>query len=263
MKQIIPFILFVTIALGTAAQSYSDTFYDALNSDNLAMQRQVLAEWQQASPDDIDLYIARFNYHMGQTLSTSSTAAADSTVLVIDQAIRLFPDRLDLRFGKIYFLGEIRRWPSFADEIVSTLDRSELIGHRWQFPNFDQGGRILIIEGVQDYLYTLFSSGQPADDGTDQAAASAPTAPAPDALPQIRRIAHRAAQLFPSEPAFFSALAYTYIAEADYQTALHHLKRAEQLAPNDPAVLQQLVDVYTRMKDKKSAAQYRERLKNL
>ena len=259
MKQIIPLLLLLPMAFGAAAQSYSDSFYDALNSDNLVMQRQVLAEWQQASPDDIDLYIARFNYPMGQTLGTSSTASADSTVLVIDQAIRLFPDRLDLRFGKIYFLGEIRRWASFADEIISTLDRSELINHRWQFPNFDQGGRILIVEGVQDYLYTLFSSGQPTEDGTDQAAAT--TAPAPDALPQIRRIAHRAAQLFPSEPAFFSALAYTYIAEADYQTALHHLKRAEQLAPNDPAVLQQLVDIYTRMKDKKSAAQYRERIR--
>jgi tetratricopeptide (TPR) repeat protein len=258
MKQIIPLLLLLPMAFGAAAQSYSDSFYDALNSDNLMMQRQILAEWQQASPDDIDLYIARFNYHMGQTLGTSSTAAADSTVLVIDQAIQLFPDRLDLRFGKIYFLGEIRRWASFADEIISTLDRSELINHRWQFPNFDQGGRILIVEGVQDYLYTLFSSGQPAEDGTGQTAAT--TAPAPETLPQIRRIAHRAAQLFPSEPAFFSALAYTYIAEADYQTALHHLKRAEQLAPNDPAVLQQLVDVYTRMKDKKSAAQYRERL---
>ena len=258
MKQIIPLLLLLPMAFGAAAQSYSDSFYDALNSDNLVMQRQVLAEWQQASPDDIDLYIARFNYHMGQTLNNSSPTAADSTVLVIDQAIRLFPDRLDLRFGKIYFLGEIKRWASFADEIISTLDRSELINHRWQFPNFDQGGRILIVEGVQDYLYTLFSSGQPAEDGTDQAAAT--TAPAPDALPQIRRIAHRAAQLFPSEPAFFSALAYTYITEADYQTALHHLKRAEQLAPNDPAVLQQLVDVYTRMKDKKSAAQYRDRL---
>ena len=258
MKQIIPLLLLLPMAFGAAAQSYSDSFYDALNSDNLVMQRQILAEWQQASPDDIDLYIARFNYHMGQTLGTSSTAAADSTVLVIDQAIRLFPDRLDLRFGKIYFLGQIMRWQSFGDEILLTLDRSERTGHRWQFPNFDQGGRILIVEGVQDYLYTLFSSGQPTDDGTDQAAAT--TAPAPDALPQIRRIAHRAAQLFPSEPAFFSALAYTYIAEADYQTALHHLKRAEQLAPNDPAVLQQLVDVYTRMKDKKSAAQYRERI---
>ena len=116
---------------------------------------------------------------------------------------------------------------------------------------------------MQDYLYTLFNSGQPADDGTGKAAAAATTAPAPDAMPQIRRIAHRAAQLFPSEPAFLSALAYTYIAEADYKTALHHLKRAEQLAPNDPAILQQLVDVYTRMKDKKSAAQYRERLQNL
>ena len=58
-------------------------------------------------------------------------------------------------------------------------------------------------------------------------------------------------------------MAYTYIAEGDYETALRHLNRAEQLSPNDPAVLQQLVDVYSRMKNKKQAANYRARLEKL
>ena len=266
MKRNTILALLLALAATATAQSWSDAFYDALNADDYARQRTILAQWQRETPDDIDLHIARFNHYINSTMLAEGAAAvrlADSAITVIDTAISHYPDRLDLRFGKIYFLGQIMRWQSFGDEILLTLDRSERTGHRWQFPNFDQGGRVLIMEGVQDYLYTLFNSGQPADDGTGKAAAAATTAPAPDAMPQIRRIAHRAAQLFPSEPAFLSALAYTYIAEADYKTALHHLQRAEQLAPNDPAILQQLVDVYTRMKDKKSAAQYRERLQNL
>ena len=118
MKRNTILALLLAFVSTTVAQSWSDTFYDALNDDNLALQRQTLAEWQQAMPDDIDLYIARFNYHIGQATNTSSVIAADSAVLVIDQAIRLFPDRLDLRFGKTYFLGQIKQWQPFADEII-------------------------------------------------------------------------------------------------------------------------------------------------
>lgn len=257
MKQIILALIGLGLGLNLAAQSFSDSFYDALNSDNLPQQRRILAEWTAATPDDIDLYIARFNHYINysMTLAESSAAAsalADSGLAVIDRAIGLFPDRLDLRFGKIYFLGQTMQWQPFADEILSTLDRSGAIGHRWQFPNFDNEGEVLIVEGVQDYLYTLFDAVQNAgqDGGTD-------------IVPNIRRIAHRAAQLFPSEPSFLSALAYTYIHDGDLPTALRHLNRAEQLAPTDRAVLQQLVDVHTRMKNKKMAAQYRARLDEL
>ena len=103
-----------------------------------------------------------------------------------------------------------------------------------------------------------FSQAAPAD-GSPAAQASLTPAQT-DVMPHIRRVALRAAQLFPAEPSFLSSLAYTYIAEADYPTALRHLNRAEQLAPNDPAILQQLVDIHTRMKNKKQANIYRTRL---
>lgn len=265
MKQIIPLVIAAACGLSLSAQSFSDSFYDALNSDNLAQQRSILAQWSESSPDDIDLHIARFNHYINRCMSTADNPAAadalaDSGLAVIDRAINLFPDRLDLRFGKIFFLGEIRQWQPFADEIITTLNRSESIGHRWQYPNFDQGGRQLIIEGVQDYLYTLYEASQAAPADGSPAAQASLTPAQTDVMPHIRRVALRAAQLFPAEPSFLSSLAYTYIAEADYPTALRHLNRAEQLAPNDPAILQQLVDIHTRMKNKKQANIYRTRL---
>ena len=254
MKRNTILALLLAFVSPTVAQSWSDTFYDALNDDNLALQRQTLAEWQQAMPDDIDLYIARFNYHIGQATNTSSVIAADSAVLVIDQAIRLFPDRLDLRFGKTYFLGQIKQWQPFADEIIQTLDHSDRINHRWQFPNLNGGGRELMLEGIQDYLYTLADE----IDNTDK--------PTPDdtaIVLHMRRIAHRAAQLFPSDITILKHLAYTHIALADYDNALRHLLRAEKIDPNDPDVLDRLVLVYTKLKNKKLAAQYSQRLKQL
>ena len=254
MKRNTILALLLAFVSTTMAQSWSDTFYDALNDDNLALQRKTLAEWQQAMPDDIDLYIARFNYHIGQATNTSSTIAADSAVLVIDQAIRLFPDRLDLRFGKTYFLGQIKRWQSFADEIIQTLDHSDRINHRWQFPNLSGGGRELMLEGIQDYLYTL------ADEinNTEKL-----TADDTAIVLHMRHIAHRAAQLFPSDITILKYLAYTHIALADYDNALRHLLRAEKIDPNDPDVLDRLVLVYTKLKNKKLAAQYSQRLKQL
>ena len=255
MKHILFLAILAVFGAAAMAQSWSDDFYDALNADDLGRQRAILAQWQRATPDDIDLHIARFNHLINRCQQASGSEAAllaDSAVAVIDTAISHFPDRLDLRFGKIYFLGQIMQWKPFADEILITLDRSDQTSHNWQFPNFDQGGRILIIEGVQDYLYTLFDATQ-----------NAPAEDLSTLVAQIRRISHRAAQLFPAEPSFLSALAYTHIHDGDLQTALRHLQRAEQLSPNDPAVLQQLVDVYSRLKNKKMAAHYRTRLQAL
>lgn len=247
-------MMFMALAATLPAQSYSDTFYDALNADNLPLQRQILTDWQQASPDDIDLYIARFNYHIGLALTTPSATATDSAILVIDQAIRLFPDRLDLRFGKIYFLGQVKHWQPFADEIVQSLDHSESIGHRWQFPNLDGGGRELMIEGIQDYLYTLSDEIDNPDHLTPDDTAL---------VLHMRRISHRAAQVFTADVTILKQLSYTHMALGDYDNALRHLLRAEKIAPNDPDILDQLVTVYTKLKNKKLAAQYAERLKKL
>lgn len=234
----------------TAAQSYSDAFYDALNADDLALQRSILSEWQQAVPDDVDLRIARFNYHLNQCLmSGNDRIQADSAIRTIDTAIMHNPDRLDLRFGKIYFLGQIAQWERYADEILNTLNRSESAGHRWQFPNLPDAGRDLMLEGVQDYLATL------------QQELSENTTPADShSVLLLRRIAHRAAQVFPGNAAILLYLADSYMMLADHEGALRYLLRAEKVAYNDPAVLSRIVEAYTKTGQRKLAAQYRGRL---
>ena len=125
MKRLILFVALVSMGWMAAAQSYSDSFYEAMNRDDLKEQRRVLDEWGKAAPDDVEWYIARYNYFVNramvsmdvpqedgevETIYLVANNLADSGLAVIDKAIGLFPRRLDLRFGKIYFLGEAKRW---------------------------------------------------------------------------------------------------------------------------------------------------------
>lgn len=224
--------LFVALLLFPSlcrAQGYESRFADALESQDVALQRAILAEWEKAVPGDVELYIARYNYYI-----RLADPRSDSALACIDEAIAHYPVRLDLRFGKAYYLGMIGRWDAFADAIVATLDHSEAIGHRWQFPNYDGDGEVLVLEGVLDYMVDLFSQ----IDNPDRMTA-ADTAMAL----RLRRIAKRTAQLFPSNVQSLNFLAVSYTLLGDYEKALRYLQRAEAIDPTDPIIRQNIADL--------------------
>lgn len=280
MKRNLLVILFVLAGMSvTRAQSYNDAFFEAFNSNDLETQRRVLAEWQEAAPNDVDLYIARYNFYANQTFGSigyvegtddetdvpvssdnyvsafrfHSKAQADSALSVISEAISKFPNRLDLRFGKIYFLGQLANWDAFADEIIATLNHSEQIDHLWTYPNMDGGMVELLSESVLDYQNEMLSASDffkpnPVDTAM---------------FLRMRRVAKRMVQLFPSDLYSVNILATTYTIFQEYDTAMKYLLRAEKIDPNDPIVLKNIVDVYTLMGKKKLAKPYQSRLDKL
>ncbi len=256
-------IVFLIFALGTmmtaGAQAYPDQFQEALDRNDYHAQRAILADWQLAAPDDIDLYIARWNYfvnnYMGEDqtgdLSARDQAVVDSGFAVIDEAIAHYPERLELRFGKIYFLGQIMRWDAFEQEILRTLDYSEQIRHRWSFNDLMGEGVALMTEGMQDYQSDMFAT-----------IADKQHLTAEDSLMalRIRRVAHRTIQVFPSNVAAMNMLAVSYLLLGDPATAVKHLLRAEQIEPTNPVILSNLVQAYTQLGKKKEAGLYQTRL---
>ena len=281
MKRTFLLILFVLAGMSvTRAQSYNDAFFDALNSNDLETQRRVLAEWQEAAPNDVDLYIARYNFYANQTFgsigyvegtddetdvpvsfdnyvsafSFHSEAHADSALSVISEAIGKFPNRLDLRFGKIYFLGQLANWDAFADEIIATLNHSEQIDHLWTYPNMNGGMVELLSEGVLDYQNDMLGAVTDFDKPTPEDTAM---------FLRMRRVAKRMVQLFPSDLYSVNILATTYTIFQEYDTAMKYLLRAEKIDPNDPIVLKNIIDVYNMMGKKKLAKPYQARLDKL
>lgn len=262
MKQILPLLTLLLLGITASAQSYNEAFYDALNEDNLAKQRQILADWKLASPDDVDLYIASYNYYANYAMAglTSDTpqapnqAIADSGIAVIEEAIALYPERLDLRFGKIYFLGQVQRWDEFSNEIIRTLDHSEQIDHRWRYPNFNESFVLLMQESVQDYQQDMF--GQIADTKHLSSQDSA-------MVMRIRRVAQRTVQVFPHDIYAINNMGITYNIMKDYERSIKYFLRAEKVDPNNPVILRNIADTYSLQGKKKLAQQYQDRLNNL
>lgn len=221
--------IILMLPVGTAlAQSYADQFYEALNARQSSVARQVLAEWEEASPSDADWHVACFNFYIDQAAvwegepdpdnppQAWNTSVADSGLRVIDHAIGLYADRLDLRFGKIYFLGLLERWESFADEIIRALDHSDRIGHQWLFPNWEGSGEELLSDGIADYQQMML----------EQIADQKHLTNADSALVLLmRQVARRTVQVLPADKSAIQTLALTYRLFGDIATADRYLRR--------------------------------------
>ena len=268
MKRFLSFVLIIMSIGVAAAQSYSDVFDQAFALDDVPAQRNALELWQREAPNDVNLFIARYNFFanlaMGQQASLSKTGAsqtvaaihwADSALAALDEGIALYPDRLDLYFGKIYFLGEVARWDAFEREILKMLDSSRARDHRWTFPNVTDGIESLISEAVMDYQATMMATLPGVPNGLNPLAAdSAMTR-------RVRNVARRTIQLFPSDANALYLLGMSYV-DVDNEKALKYLLRADELEGDNAYVLGLLAAVCDRLGRKGQAANYRERMKN-
>ena len=130
------------IAWGSGAfpaqgQSKPDRFAELMRAEDVEGQRALLAEWRATDANDPELYVAYFNFYVSESRSTMlrldtkpggepmlqlqdpDTAVKepagylyeetvfDREILAdgfayIDSGIARFPQRLDMRFGKIY-----------------------------------------------------------------------------------------------------------------------------------------------------------------
>ena len=259
MKRIFIFLL-ITMCIGTAfAQSYSDAFDEAFSRDDITAQREALKLWQREAPEDVNLFIARYNFFanqaMGQNPNQVSASLADSALMAIEDGITHFPDRLDLRFGKIYFLGELRKWDAFVDEIGRAMDHSVQIGHHWLYPNVpDDLIEDLLTESMNDYLVTMW-----------QSIADTARLSAADTLVvrQIQGLAKRVVQLFPGDFPNTYMLALSHLILNENDKAYRYLVRAEKLSSTSKPLLWSLVKVCRKLGKAAQVEEYQRRLNSL
>lgn len=257
MKRVFFFFLIMIWIGSVYAQSYSDAFDDAFGRDDVAAQRKALALWQQSAPDDVNLFIARYNFYanraMGQNGDEGVALLADSALLTIEDGITLFPDRLDLRFGKIYFLGELGRWDAFVSEIDRMLNYSVQIDHRWIFPNVDDDDLMkeLFVEGIGDYMVTMY---------TNIADTAHLTVADSVMARRIQKVAKRAVQLFPGNLPSTYMLALSHLMLNENDKAYKYFTRAEKIDNANLNVLKSLVKVCRLLGRAAQAAEYQQRI---
>jgi tetratricopeptide (TPR) repeat protein len=162
----------------------------------------------------------------------------------IDKGIALYPTRLDMRFGKIYMLGQAENYTEFTKYLVATIDYGNSIKDAWTWkegkPLAD--AKQFFLGSMQDYIATIYNT---EDDNL---------------LPLMRKISETVIKYNPTHVESLSNVALTYLINGNYDKALEYLLKAEKLTPKDVVVLNNIAQAYKRKKDKINAKLYFEKI---
>ncbi|MBS1792517.1 MAG: tetratricopeptide repeat protein [Acidobacteria bacterium] len=248
------------VQIGFAQKDYRAEFNVLFEKEDYAGQAKLLEAWEKAKPDDPELYVAYFNHFINKGRQEFLTMSADRppgdslkmtkaddpktvfylgsqvsfrreefdrALVYIDRGIAKFPNRLDMRFGKTYALGQIEDYRRFTDEIVKTLEYSGVNRNAWLWMEDKpvENPKKFMLSSIQDYVAQLF------DAEGDYGAF-------------IRTIAETVLKFYPDSVENLSNLGVSYMIQNDFDRALPPLLKAEKLAPTDYIVLANIAFCY-------------------
>ncbi len=237
----------------------------------------MLKKWEIAKPADPELFIAYFNYYVQQSgrelisldqakrntgsfqLTDSATGKPvaylnssvkyNSAILqkgfdYVDKGLALYPTRLDMRFGKIYMLGQAENYPAFTNYLVETIDYGNSIKDAWTWKEGKtlEDAKQFFLSSMQDYVTTIYNT---EDDSL---------------LPLIRQISETVLKYNPNDVESLANVALTYLVIGEYDKALEYLLKAEKIAPKDTIVLNNIAQAYYGKKDNTNARAYYEKI---
>mgnify|MGYP001025516883 FL=1 len=266
-------LLLLTIWLGPLgfAQDYKAQFLSAFDSGNDSTQRMVLDVWKLAIPEDAEYYVAEFNYHvnlaynevmgilpdlpqgeafaitdsmgevvgyMGSYLSWDSVHT-ELALQTIRKGIAAHPNRLDMHFGYIHFLGQANYWEDFAVAIEGVLAQDAANDHHWSWSDKESFNEPNFPSFFQDYQVTLFDEQDPA------------------LFPYNIRISNAVLKYYPEDIPSISNLGVIAYYQEDLEGATVHFQRAVDLDPSDMIVVFNLAYMYETLGDvEKAVATY-------
>jgi tetratricopeptide (TPR) repeat protein len=275
MKKIIGILLTGFIFNFGIAQNFQSDFQKYVQTNDTVNQLKVLTDWGKSNPKDPELYTSYFNYHFlksrqemislsteelegeGFELKDSLNQTAgylgskiyfDKTELQkgidkINTGIELYPNRLDMRFGKIYIYGQVENWSEFANTIIETVEYSSKNNNKWTWTNNEtkENGKDFFLSSLQDYQVQLYNTGND------------------DLLVNMREIANEILKYYPNHIESLSNLSVTYLLTGEYDKGIEPLLKAEKINPQDYIVLSNIAQGYKLKGDKKKAIEYYEK----
>lgn len=168
------------------------------------------------------------------------TNLLQKTFKYFDEGISKFPDRLDIRFGKVYILGQIEDYENFSKEIVKTIQYSTKNKNNWLWSENEklEGGEKEFLLSIQDYNNQIYDTN---DDSL---------------LKYMKQINEEVLKYYPNHVESLSNLSIVSLISKNYDEALSYLLKAEKLAPEDYIVLNNIAYAYKLKNDKTNAIKY-------
>jgi tetratricopeptide (TPR) repeat protein len=278
MKKVIIFLL-VLMSFRASGQNYKKDFEKLCVTGDTIKQENLLKKWEKAKPNDAELYIAWFNFYVSKakteivttiphpddakaTATVSKTKAKGKKVKpapaaytseigyrqeplskgfkYINAGIDKYPTRLDMRFGKIYMLGETYMFTALTKDLVSTIAYSGTIHNKWKWTDNKplEKPEQFMLSAVQEYVALIYNSGGKAQ------------------VDNMKQIAEAVLKLYPKHVESLSDLGISYSVKGDLDNALKNFLKATAIAPKDFIVLNNIANIYEKKSDTTNAIKY-------
>jgi tetratricopeptide (TPR) repeat protein len=273
------FLLFGLILLfnQVSGQTFKQQFNDLVSKKDTAGQQQLLEKWEKTDVNDPELFVAYFNYFVvkskNEIITLGQNPKGKDVLQIMDQdttkkepvafmygdihynpdllskgfnwinkGIEKHPNRLDMRFGKIYMFGQIEDYENFTKEIIKTIDYSAINKSKWTWTDSKplDDPKDFMLSSIQSYQLQLYNTEND------------------DLLDNMKRIAETVLKHYPDHIESLSNLSIVFMLQKQYDKALEPLLKAEKLNPKDYIVLSNIAQAYKLKGDTKNAIKYYE-----
>lgn len=260
-----------------SGQTFKQQFNDLVSKKDTAGQQQLLEKWEKTDGNDPELFVAYFNYFvvkskneiitLGQNpkgkdvlqIMGQDTTKKEPVGFIygdtyynpdllskgfewINKGIEKHPNRLDMRFGKIYMFGQIEDYENFTKEIIKTIDFSAINKNKWTWADSKplDDPKEFMLSSIQNYQIQLYNTEND------------------DLLDNMKRIAETILKYYPDHIESLSNLSIVFMLQKQYDKALEPLLKAEKLNPKDYIVLSNIAQAYKLKGETKNAIKYYE-----
>ena len=273
------FLTFILFLFGTpcfAQNNHLEQFRICLEQNDTLQQIYILKDWEKFNNNDPELYTAYINHYYTKAktiyLSLESTPSTEESLQVtdslgntqhlneriafnhklvnqglayIDEGIRRFPNRLDMRFGKIYVLKKVGRYDEFTQEVIKAINHSDINKNQWTWAENKTvpDAKKFFLSSVQDYVLDLY------DTEND------------DLLDNMKSISETVLRFYPAHIESYSNIAVVFLHKKDPDKALKYLLIALQMNSKDTVILSNTAKAYVMKNDKTNAIKYYEMVK--
>lgn len=269
-KSFILFLLFCFVSFVLGQSNYQQFLEFYQKNDTIAIEK-LLKDWENNNPD-AEYYVSCVNYFFNKSKKEvisldakmsqkegfeikddkgnsvaylSSKNLYDEKMLqktfkCFDEGISRFPDRLDIRFGKVYSLGQIEDYENFTKEIIKTIQYSAKNNNNWFWSENSkyEEGKNGFLSSIQDYNNQIYQTN---DDSL---------------LKYMKQINEEVLKYYPNRVENLSNLSIVSLISKNYDEALVYLLKAEELSPHDFIVLNNIAYAYKLKNDNTNALKY-------
>lgn len=172
-------------------------------------------------PHQAEFYIDKVNLAL---LENQPQLAFD----YVNQGIIAYPQRLDLRFGKVYMCQMLADYRCMKDEIIKILSYSAVEDNQWRWLKNEAKDRNFMLGVIQNYQKLFWEAEQ------DE---------------EMKDVAAAVLRYYPDHVESLNTIAVGFLAKGDWKNAEPYLLNAKKLAPDDEIVKAN----FRKMKEIKSA----------